>query len=127
MRVLIVEDEASVRDFLCRAVAHLIPGADVVGQPNGQLGLDDFLASPADLVISDNRMPQMSGIDLLQALREVSAVPFIMFSAELGIESRAMAAGASAYLSKPVTLSDLQAAISSALRALIDYTEPCAK
>jgi DNA-binding response OmpR family regulator len=99
----------------------------VIDQPDGQLGLDAFLADPADLVISDNRMPQMSGMDLLQALRSCSAVPFIMLSAESGVAQRALAAGASAFLGKPVALADLRAAIRSALASSIDYTEPCAK
>jgi DNA-binding response OmpR family regulator len=127
MRVLIVEDESGVCAFLCRAVAHLIPGADVIAQPNGRLGLDAFLADPADLVISDNRMPQMSGMDLLHALRTCSPVPFIMLSAESGIELHARAAGASTFLAKPVSLTDLRAAIRSVLATSIDYTEPCAK
>jgi DNA-binding response OmpR family regulator len=127
MRVLVVEDESGVRAFLCRAVEYLIPGAIVIGQPDGGLALDAFLANPVDLVISDNRMPHMSGMELLQALRARSAVPFIMVSAELGLEHRASAAGASAYLCKPITLSELQAAITSVFTTSIDYTEPCAK
>jgi two-component system chemotaxis response regulator CheY len=127
MRVLIVEDESGVSTFLCRAVAHLIPGADVIAQPDGQLGLDAFLAQRVDLVISDNRMPYLSGMELLHALRTCSAVPFIMLSAESGVAQRALAAGASAFLSKPVALADLRAAIHSALATAFDYTEPCAK
>jgi DNA-binding response OmpR family regulator len=99
----------------------------VIAQPNGRLGFDSFLADPTDLVISDNRMPLMSGLELLSALRASSAVPFIMLSAEPSTERLALAAGASAYLNKPVALSDLRAAIRSALATSIDYTEPCAK
>jgi DNA-binding response OmpR family regulator len=127
MRVLIVEDESGVSAFLCRAIAHLVPGAHVIAEPDGQRGFDAFLAHPIDLVISDNRMPHMSGIDLLHAVRARSTVPFIMLSAEPGVEHRAIAAGASAYLSKPVSLADLRAAIRRALAGSIDYTEPCAK
>ncbi|NTW97986.1 MAG: response regulator [Oscillochloris sp.] len=127
MRVLIVEDEASVRTFLCRAVACLMPGAQVVSEADGRQALVSFLASPADLVISDNRMPHMTGLDLLHALRERSAVPFIMVSAEPAFERRATLAGASACISKPLTLSDLRTAICSAMATPMNYTEPCAK
>ncbi|NNJ11368.1 response regulator [Chloroflexales bacterium ZM16-3] len=127
MRVLIVEDEAGVRTFLVRAIEHLLPGAQVVAAADGRLGLAAFLLTPADLVISDNRMPNMSGIDLLCALREQSTVPFIMVSAEPSAERQAHRAGASAYLAKPLTLSELRATIRSVLVSLIDYTEPCAK
>ncbi|MBX0329040.1 response regulator [Oscillochloris sp. ZM17-4] len=127
MRVLLVEDEAGVRAFLIRAIEHILPDAQVIAASDGQLALTAFLAAPADLVISDNRMPNMSGLDLLRALRERSAVPFIMISAEPSVERQAYRAGASVYLGKPATLSDLRAAISSALAAPIGYTEPCAK
>jgi CheY-like chemotaxis protein len=127
MRVLIVEDEPGVRSFLCRAVEYLLPRASVVGQADGRLGLQAFLAEPADLVISDQHMPQMSGVELLHALRARSAVPFIMISAEPSAELAARAAGASAFLNKPITLDDLRLAIRSALASSIGYTEPCAK
>jgi DNA-binding response OmpR family regulator len=127
MRVLIVEDEPGVRSFLCRAVEYLVPGAAVAERADGYLGLLAFLAEPADLVISDHRMPQMSGLELLHALRARSAVPFIMISAEPSIERAARVAGASAFLNKPATLDDLRLAIRSALASSIDYTNPCAK
>lgn len=127
MRILIVEDESSVRGFLCRALAHFFPGAEIVVATDGQQGLDLFLAGPASLVISDNRMPKMSGIELLQQLRARSAVPFVMISADASLERRAALAGASAFLNKPVSLGELRAAIRGALAGTIGYTEPCAQ
>jgi CheY-like chemotaxis protein len=127
MRILLVEDEASVRAFLVRAIEHFLPNAQIIAAADGQLALMAFLAAPADLVISDNRMPNMSGVELLRALRERSAVPFIMISAEPSTARQAYQAGASDYLDKPDTLSNLRAAISRALASSIDYTEPCAK
>ncbi len=127
MRVLIVEDEDGVRSFLTRAIEHMLPGSQIVAVSDGGLALAAFLSGPADLVISDNCMPNMSGLDLLRALRERSAVPFIMISAEPGTERQAYRAGASAYLGKPLTLGELRATICGALASSIDYTEPCAK
>lgn len=125
MRVLIVEDEVGVRTFLCRAVTALIPDAQVLSAIDGQQGLRAFLAEPVDLVISDNRMPYMSGIDLLHALRERSVVPFIMVSAEPAFERCALLAGATACLPKPLTLGDLRTAIGRAMATSIGYTGPC--
>jgi len=123
MRILIVEDDPGIRLFLCRAVEYLIPHAEVVSQTNGRLGRDAFWADPADLVISDNRMPHMTGIDLLYTLRTCSMVPFILISAESEVENLALAAGASIFLPKPVSLTDLRAAIGSVIP--IRHTEPC--
>ncbi|NTW02329.1 MAG: response regulator, partial [Oscillochloris sp.] len=72
MRVLIVEDELHVRTFLCRAVKCLLPSASILAEPDGLQALRSFLANPADLIISDNRMPQMSGLELLCTLRKPS-------------------------------------------------------
>lgn len=127
MRVLIVEDEAGVRSFLCRAVEYVLPGAEIAVASNGRQGLEACIAAPASLVISDNRMPKMSGIELLQQLRAHSAVPFIMISADSSLERRALIEGASAFLTKPVSLGELRAAIRSAISPTINYTEPCAK
>lgn len=123
MRVLIVEDDPGIRLFLCRAVEYLIPHARVISQANGRLGRDSFWADPADLVISDHRMPQMTGIDLLYTLRTCSMVPFILISAESEVKDLALAAGASIFLPKPISLTDLRMAIGSVIP--IRYTESC--
>lgn len=127
MRILIVEDETSVREFLCRAIGRFLPAAQIVAAPHGLIGLEAFLSRPASLVISDQRMPHMSGIELLQQLRRRSAVPFVILSAEASVRERALLAGATAFLAKPVALADLRAAIRDALAEPIGYTEPCAK
>ncbi|EFO81585.1 sigma-54 dependent DNA-binding reponse regulator [Oscillochloris trichoides DG-6] len=122
MRVLIVEDDAAVRTFLYRVLCILLPNAQIVSAVDGHQALLEFLAEPADLVISDHRMPNMTGLELLITLREHSSVPFIMISAEAATERRAMQAGASAYLAKPLTINDLRAVISHVLAISFDYT-----
>jgi YesN/AraC family two-component response regulator len=127
MRVLIVEDELTVRTFLCRVVTALMPGAEVVTASDGYLGLLAFLAEPFDLVISDNQMPRMTGLELLLVLRERSTVPFIMVSGDPSFARTVIRSGASAFLAKPLGVNDLRTTISRALATAISYTEPCAK
>lgn len=125
MRVLIVEDELTVRSFLCRLVAVLMPEAEVVAATDGSLALVAFLAEPFDLVISDNQMPRMSGLELLYVLRERSTVPFIMISADPSLARRALRSGASAFLAKPLAVNDLRTTIRHVLATAISYTERC--
>ncbi|WP_129626030.1 response regulator [Candidatus Oscillochloris fontis] len=122
MRVLIVEDDAAVRSFLCRVMCLLLPHAQVISAIDGNQGLLEFLAEPFDLVISDNRMPNMSGLELLTTLREYSSVPFVMISAEVATEYRALQAGASAYLAKPLSINELRTVVRHVMATSFDYT-----
>ena len=62
-------------------------------------------------MLSDHRMPQMSGLELLSALRQFSSVPFIMLSADILIAPQAYAAGVTEFLEKPMSLQTLRAAV----------------
>ncbi|GAB4536451.1 MAG: hypothetical protein Fur0018_27070 [Anaerolineales bacterium] len=69
-----------------------------------------------DLLILDINMPEVSGLDLLEFIRsrrQWDALPVIMFSSEAADVQvdRAMALGANAYIFKPVTFEELEAAI----------------
>lgn len=80
IRLLYVEDEADTREefskFLKRRVGKLITGE------NGQDGLARFEAQPADIILTDLRMPGMTGLDMVRALREKGyRTPVIILSA----------------------------------------------
>jgi CheY-like chemotaxis protein len=109
--ILLVEDETDVLDFLLRALERIVPGATLLSASNGSAAFALFQQRPCDLVISDHRMPQMSGLDLLIALRQISAVPFIMLSADTLIAPQAYAAGVSEFLEKPMSLGSLRTAV----------------
>lgn len=108
MRILIVEDEPDVRAFLMRALAYTAPGANIEAVSDAHQALSSLASAPADLVISDYHMPRMSGIDLLNAVRSVSPVPFVLISADRTIAAMAEDAGVSHFLSKPLTLTELR-------------------
>lgn len=72
--------------------------------------------NPIGLILADWNMPQMSGIDLLKAIRAQPSsknVPFVMITAdsEMDMIVQAISAGVSSYIVKPVTLENLKAKI----------------
>lgn len=103
--ILIVEDENDVREFLIRATRRFAPQAEVTGVTNGAEALKVFYQRRCDLIISDQRMPQMTGVELLQMIRaDSSSVPFVVISADTSAETAARTAGATAFFYKPITI-----------------------
>jgi response regulator RpfG family c-di-GMP phosphodiesterase len=108
--VLVVEDSATMREYLREAVA--ASGCSCSTFPDSATALA-YLASvqePPDLVLSDINMPGMSGMELLRTVRTVSPdLPFILISGlcELSMAMDAMKMGASDYLLKPARKEDI--------------------
>ena len=105
-RVLIVDDEPSIRQIV---TAHLtLEGFDVSTAPDGRNALEQIIATVPDLVISDVRMPYMTGYELLTALRANPALDSVRFillasSSDSDIAADNAVALADACLSKPFT------------------------
>jgi two-component system, NtrC family, response regulator AtoC len=100
--ILVVEDDELLRSFLTTILKE--DGYRVTAAGNGQEGLERFLAGAYDLVITDLRMPGLSGLDLLlTGKREKPEVRWIIMTAfgSIGNAVEAMKAGASDYLTKP--------------------------
>jgi len=117
-RILIVDDNADLRDYLKRLleqsywVETAIDGIDA---------LNGIRHSPPDLVLSDVMMPNLNGFGLLQALRsqpETKEIPIILLSARAGEEARVegLGAGADDYLVKPFSARELIARVESTLK-----------
>lgn len=111
MRILLAEDEPDVRAFLVRAIERAAPGYEVEAAPDGGAALAAFRRAPADLVISDQHMPRLTGLELLRAIRAFSAVPFVLISADTTVADAARTAGCSGFIGKPLSLYELRAAI----------------
>ena len=117
-RIFVVEDETAVRDLLEEVLRGA--GYDVVGHPNGLTALDALLAgAEVDLVISDLRMPGLSGEELLAQLRtlrpELNVVVITAFgSIESAIEM--VKAGAYDYLPKPFGSDELLLTVQRAMQ-----------
>jgi CheY-like chemotaxis protein len=108
MRILLVEDEVDVRRFFARALGHIAPGVEIVEAADGREALIHFQDGHFDLVMSDQKMPHMTGVELLRAIRGGSDVPFLLITADRAIERDALAAGASELLGKPISLGALR-------------------
>ncbi|WP_213879919.1 response regulator transcription factor [Pseudomonas sp. dw_358] len=118
-RVLAIEDDpvlgAYVHDQLGRY------GYQVTWCRNGQEGLALARSEGYDVVLMDILMPGMNGLDVLQRLRESTAVPVILMSA-LGAENDRISGfrrGADDYLPKPFSMDELQVRVEAILRRVV--------
>jgi len=117
-RILLVDDNADMRDFVEELLAlHY----EVETAANGEQALLAARAHPPALVLTDVMMPVLDGFGLLRAIRDderLRAVPVIMLSARAGEEARVEGLQSSAddYLVKPFTARELLARVASTLR-----------
>ena len=116
--VLVVEDEATVRELV--AIALTKAGYDVDAVEDGQAGYEAATRRRPDLVVSDLLTPRMHGYELIQQLRATSStrrVPVIVLSGKAYVadQRKALEMGASAFLAKPFREAQLLAAVDRAL------------
>src|SRR5438094_8186463 len=101
-RILVVDDERSMRELL--AIVLKREGYDVLLAENGRMSIDLLEKEPVDLLISDIKMPDLSGVDVLRAAKKVDQdILGIMITAFASTDTavEAMRLGACDYLSKP--------------------------
>ena len=117
-RVLVVDDEASIRDLLSKTLA--LAEYEVDTAPDASSALDRMRASGYDLLIADLKMPGMDGLSLIrQAKRIKSDMPVIIITG-FSTESSAIEAvnlGVAGYLTKPFRVPQVLAAAAKALGA----------
>ena len=102
--ILAVDDSPSIRQMVVLTLKGA--GYEVFEASDGQDGLEKALARRADLVLTDQNMPRMDGITLIQSLRklsEYSVTPILVLTTESSEEMKAKgrAAGATGWLIKP--------------------------
>ncbi len=115
-RLLVAEDEPSIRETLKAHFTDL--GYEVVATESATAALNRIDEFAPDLVLSDVEMPGMSGLELLQHLRRVSPrTDVIIFTghADVGGAIKAMKAGATDYLVKPLDLDETESVIQRCL------------
>src|SRR6185437_3611506 len=114
--ILIVEDEAKMRRLLELDLADA--GLQTVSAPDAETGLKVFRENAVDLIVTDLKLPGMSGLDFLQAVKSTnSALPVIVMTAFGTVETavEAMKAGASDYVLKPFSLAELRMVVQKEL------------
>jgi two-component system response regulator AtoC len=115
-RVLIVDDERKMRRVLQILLEQM--GLESVTAESGEAGLEVFAESKVDLVLTDLRLPGISGVAMLERLRQLDAdVPVIVLTAHGTVETavEAMKLGAFDYLLKPFDLQAVEGIIRNAL------------
>jgi two-component system, OmpR family, KDP operon response regulator KdpE len=115
-RVLVVDDEKALRDFVRRNLE--VRGYDVCVASDGLEAMAVFGESRVDLVILDLMMPHQDGLETARRIRETSDVPILILTA-LGEETdkiRAFDLGADDYLTKPFGVGELLGRIKAVLR-----------
>jgi DNA-binding NarL/FixJ family response regulator len=119
IRVVLVDDQTLVRQGV-RGLLELLPDIEVVGEASdGQEALDIVPQLKPDVLLLDIRMPRLSGIAVLEALRDADSLPPTLVLTTFDDGDAAIAAikaGARGLMLKDVTLEDL----AEAIRALAD-------
>jgi FixJ family two-component response regulator len=116
--VAVVDDDQSVRKALQRLLRASGLGAETFASAQEFLASLSQGTTPPDCVVLDLQMPGTSGLDLQrQMVRSGLQLPIVVITGhdELGMEARCLAAGASAYLRKPLDAGTLLAAIEAAI------------
>jgi DNA-binding response OmpR family regulator len=115
-RVLVVDDEAAIRDMLEYGLGQA--GFVVRAVPDGRAALETVRSWSPELIVLDVMLPEVDGFTLLPALRRSTEVPIIMLSAraETAEKVTGLSRGADDYVAKPFELEELVARLHSALR-----------
>ena len=117
-RVLVVDDEPSIRDLLAKTLA--LAEYDVDTAPDGTTALDRMRAFSYDLLIADLKMPGMDGLTLIRQAKRIKADLPVIIITGFSTESSAIEAvnlGVAGYLTKPFRVPQVLAAASKALGA----------
>ena len=116
-RVLVVDDEASIRDLLLKTLS-LNDEYDVDVAPDGRSALERMRLYPYDLLIADLKMPGMDGLTVIREARRYKADLRVIIITGFSTESSAIDAvnlGVSGYLTKPFRVPQVLAAAAKAL------------
>lgn len=112
MRIVIVEDEAPIREGMEGILKKLNPSYELAGKAaDGIEGLEVIRRVKPDLIIMDIRMPDMDGLTMLKKLREegVASKALILSAySDFSYAKQAMELGVSTYLLKPVKIQELK-------------------
>lgn len=116
-RILLIEDDLSIADFLCRGLRE--EGYEVVHVSDGEQGLQNLQSESWDVVLLDCWLPKADGLTVLRRFRQQGAdTPVLLLTARDAIADRVagLDSGADDYLCKPFAFQELLARIRSLAR-----------
>src|SRR5436190_10247005 len=127
VRILVVDDDRSVRDALRRALT--LGGYEVDAVDDGQQALTRMATSSPDAVVLDIGLPEIDGLEVTRRIRGAGdRTPILMLTARDAVSDRidGLDAGADDYLVKPFDLGELKARIRALLRRANGGGDPAA-
>jgi two-component system NtrC family response regulator len=106
--ILVIDDEAAQRDILTGYLKK--KGYKIFSAPSGKEGINVAEDNPVDIILSDFKMPDLSGLEVLKQVKKINPeISFVIVTAFGTVENavKAMRLGAFDYISKPVDLDEL--------------------
>ena len=125
MKVLVVEDDRTVGQFVKRGLEEQFNQVDLVD--DGVVALHRASASEYDVLVLDLRLPGLSGIEVLRTLRDRGdTTPVLVLTAQDAVESKvqALRTGADDYVTKPFAFEELLARVEALCRRPKDIAYP---
>jgi two-component system OmpR family response regulator len=125
MRALLVEDDATIAEFVARGLRE--SGFVVDHAADGEAGLHAALEHPFDVAIVDVMLPKRDGLSLIEELRRRRVVtPVLILSARREIDDRVrgLQTGGDDYLTKPFAFAELLARVQALVRRATRAPEP---
>ncbi|MCE9499646.1 MAG: response regulator, partial [Leptospira sp.] len=116
--ILVVEDNADLRDHLANIFLHA--GYRITFAENGEIGLSEVMKNPPNIIVTDLMMPKMSGAEMIRRIRSTSqhnGIPIVILtgSADTDTRKQMREVGADDYLAKPFDEQELLAVIRNLL------------
>ena len=123
MKILIVEDDAGISDFVIPELEH--EGYETCLAVTGREALSKFEAEKPDLILLDIMLPELNGLEVLRRIRAVSTVPVILETArgETIDKINGLNLGADDYIPKPFEIEELLARINALFRR-VNFSQP---
>lgn len=112
-RILAVDDDEIALMVLELSIEQLLPDYQIIAVENGIAALAELQKQTFDLIFTDYKMPQMNGLDLVQAIRQISSdiPPIILMTGGYSydeIQAQAGSENLAGFLTKPFTLPQLR-------------------
>jgi len=128
VRVLVIEDDRTVGQFVTRGLEEQMFQTDLVG--DGLEALELASHSEYDVIVLDLRLPRLSGVEVLRTLRDRGIdTPILVLTAQDAVESKvqALRTGADDYVTKPFAFEELLARVEALGRRPKDIAPPVLK